>query len=144
MEWLCPVCETVNNHIFPKSYSAEKIVEITRSKRCRLCCFGKNEINWEQCLIMNERIDQTFPRGQCEYPISCILVNYIRPPLSTFISMTSTFDYIKQRMYYRNYNSWKVWRYKKYYRRALNRVFDELDNIHNIQFERCLILQYLF
>ena len=148
MEWLCPVCETINNNIFPKPYDLKRIQWLLNNKKCRLCYYGKNEINWEHCLIMNERIDNIFPRHYYEYSISFDLIKAIAlphpliPPTNQNL-MKKIYEYIRNRIQYRNYHIWRKWRYNINYRKAINCVLDKIDIRFNTQLERSLIFQYL-
>lgn len=141
MEWLCLVCETVNNENAFKNYPEKQIVEIKKTKRCVTCYFCRDEIKWEHCLVMNENIDKKFPRHQLELPMSAALVSSICPEL---VSMDKTYKYIRLRLRYRNYQIWRRWRKNKFRRRAINRIFKQLDKKYNTQFEHSLFSQYLF
>ena len=141
MDWLCLVCETINNEDVLKNYSETQIVEIKKTSRCVTCHFYKDEINWDLCLEMNENIDKIFPRHQLDLPISEALVSSIQPQ---FINMEKTYNYIRLRLRYRNYQIWRQWRKNMFRRRAINRIFKQLEQKYNTQFETSLFLQYLF
>ena len=141
MEWLCLVCETINNEDALKDYSETQIAEIKKTRRCVTCHFYKDEINWEHCLGMNDNIDKIFPRHQLDLPISAALVSSIKPNL---VSMAQTYNYIRLRIRYRNYQIWRRWRKNMFRRRAINRIFKQLDKKYNTQFEHSLFSQYLF
>ncbi len=141
MGWLCLVCETINNEDVFKDYSETQITELKKTKRCVCCHFYRDEINWEHCLEMNDNIDKIFPRHQLDLPISAALVSSIRPRL---VSIFQTYNYIRLRIRYRNFQIWRRWRKNMFRRRAINRIFRQLDKKYNTQFEHSLFLQYLF
>ena len=143
-EWLCPACETVNNNNYPKSYSLTQIDQLRISATCRRCCHKKNEINWDVCIEMNGKIDAIFPRHYLHNDIAYFLVANAIPRYSLGMSMDKAVSYIIHRLNNRNKNVWRAWRYRKCYRKAVNRVLEKIDIRLNIMLPRYIILEYLF
>ncbi len=142
-EWLCPACETVNNNNYPESYSLTQRDQLRISATCRRCCHKKNEINWDVCIEMNERIDAIFPRHYLYNDIAYFLVANAIPRISRGTSMEKAVSYIIHRLNNRNNNVWRAWRYRKCYRTAVNRVLEKIDIRLNIMLPRSIILEYL-
>ena len=142
MEWLCPVCESINNHIFIKALPSNENEYMRKKKFCKTCYFKRDDSNWETHIQMNELIDQHLPRHQLDIPLSYALVRVIHP--RKWFLEENTLNYIKQRVYCRNKPAWRNWRRNTFYRKFVKRILDKWQSANAQQIEHSLVLQYLF
>lgn len=142
MEWLCPICETINNNYYDKTKAENDNEYIRINKLCKNCFHKRDDRNWESHIEMNTLIDKYLPRDQYDIPLSYELVKLITP--SKWYIYETTVSYIKSRVYYRNKQVWKNWRRQIFYRKFIKRILDKWNVEHPQQIESSLVLQYLF
>ena len=142
MEWLCPVCETINNNYDDKNKSKNENDYIRLHNFCKNCYHKRDDKNWDTHIMMNTLIDQHLPRHHYDIYLSYALVTLIHP--SKWFIYESTVSYIKSRVYHRNKQIWRKWRRKTFYRKFIKRILDKWQVQHPQQIESNLILEYLF
>ena len=142
MEWLCPVCETINNPLLENFKTKDENEYMRKNKFCKTCYFKRDDGNWETHIKMNELIDKYLPRNQIDIPLSYDLVQLIHPRI--WFLENNTINYIKLRVIFRNKLAWIKWRRNTFYRKFIKRILDKWQATHPQQIEHNLVLQYLF
>lgn len=142
MEWLCPVCETINNNLYDSSMPENKIEYIRINKFCKTCYFKRDDDNWDTHIQMNEMIDKYLPRHNLCIPLTYELVNSIHP--RKWFIKECTLSYIKHRVSFRNNLGWRNWRRKIVYRKFVKRILDKWQVHGKHSFPLHLVLEYLF
>lgn len=142
MEWLCPICETINNNRFNPRISENENEYIRINNFCKNCLHRRDDKNWDTHIEMNTLIDKYLPRNQYDIPLSYAIVALIHP--NKWVIHETTLNYIKARVYHRNKKAWKNWRRKVIYRKFIKRLLDKWQNNNPQQIETSLVLEYLF
>ena len=142
MEWLCPVCETINSRFYTKSIPVNENKYSQKHSFCKTCYFKRDDSNWDTHIQMNELIDKYLPRHQLDIPLSYALVQQIHP--SKWYIYETTLNYIKHRVRCRNKLVWIKWRRNTLYRKFVKRILDKWQATHTQQIETSIVLQYLF
>lgn len=142
MEWLCPVCETINSPFLEKFKTKDEDEYMRKKHFCKTCYFKRDDDNWDTHIKMNALIDKYLPRNQLDIPLSYVLVQLIHPR-KWFLEL-NTLNYIKQRVSFRNKQAWIKWRRNTFYRKFIKRILDKWQAAHPQQIEHNLVLQYLF
>lgn len=135
MGWLCMLCETININPTFNSFQDTEI--------CKCCKIDKKKYQnlFDFCLTMNERIDNFFPRHQFEWDFSCPILDKIGyPKLNSELS----YEYVINRLKYRNAQATKKWKRKVSNRKFVNIILDKINIQRSEQFNKRLILQFLF
>ena len=141
MEWLCPICETINTEN-NKSISINDMEYHRKKKCCKTCFFKRDDGNWDTHIQMNELIDQYLPRHQLYIPLSYQLIEMIHP--RKWFIKENTLDYIKYRVSFRNKLVWRNWRRNIFYRKFVERIIDKWQSTMLLQFPARLVVEYLF
>ena len=141
MEWLCTICETINNNNYDKNKPENEIKYIRANKFCKNCFHTRDNDNWDTHIEMNSLIDKYLPRHQMDILLSYELVGLIHP--KKWFIYEKTVNYIKARVYNRNKPVWKNWRRKTFYRKFVKRILDKWHAQHPQQIETHLVIQYL-
>ena len=70
MEWLCTICETINNNYYNKKIPENELEYIRIKKFCKNCFHARDNDNWDTHIEMNGLIDKYLPRHQMDILLS--------------------------------------------------------------------------
>ena len=132
MGWLCTICDTLNT---TGTFRGDDEI-------CKYCKIKKElyHPNFDHCLVVNERIDNYFPRHHINWELNSELLYRIGFP--TFI-VEKTYKYIFDRLRYRNTQTSRKWRRKVCRRKFLKIILSKINKQRDEQIENQLIMQYL-
>ena len=143
MEWLCPVCETINSLNISRCNEEDRQKSIRDRRFCKRCFTIRDDNRWEKHIEMNEAIDTYLPREKYEIYLSSTVVTLIHPRDCQWYNLDDTYKYIKARLRYRNTGAWKNWRRKLKYKEIVRNILEKWNKHHPHRLEYGLIMSYL-
>ena len=141
MQWLCPVCETINSLTVSGRNEEDRQNSRRNSNLCEKCFTIRDDNRWETHIKMNEVIDTHLPRGTYEINLSSAIVLLIHP--REWYNLDDTYKYIIARVRYRNTYAWKNWRRKLKYKEIVRNILEKWNKHHPHRLEYGLIMSYL-
>tara|TARA_Y100000591_G_C21821449_1_gene693887 strand:- start:1208 stop:1642 length:435 start_codon:yes stop_codon:yes gene_type:complete len=144
MEWLCPVCETINNNNNTETMSELEKENVFSKKLCRICYNKYDEDIWEMQLAMNKQIDLILPRHNHIIDISYPILNTIKLVGPVWYRHWDTLDYVKRRLLHRNRAIWQKWKRQVNYRKVVKILLNNWNKNFPRNFDESLILKFLF
>ena len=137
MNWLCLICETINNN--PK-------YNIYNQEICKFCSIEKNlyQQYFDVCLILNKRIDIILPRHDYDiYLTSEKIINIGE----SYLNREQIVNYVISRLKYRTMKSHLKWRKRIINKKYFNMILDKINTNINLHFNECIpkktILKFL-
>lgn len=137
MNWLCLICETVNNKTKYNIYNQEI---------CRFCSIEKNlyQKHFDNCLILNKRIDIILPRHHYDIYLTSEKIKNIGYP---YLNKEQIVNYVISRLKYRTMKSHLKWRKRIINKNYFNMILDKINKNINLHFNECIptkiILKFL-
>jgi hypothetical protein len=128
MDWLCLICETVNDKPKYKIYNQEI---------CKFCCIEKSlyQKHFDTCLILNKNIDIILPRHDYDIYLTSEKITNIGYP---YLNKEQIVNYVISRLKYRTMKSNLKWRKRIINKKYFNMILDKLNKNINLHFNECI------